>query len=197
MATFKKPECMPVQGGFIVFTPSEQDYLNVMNIMLTTEFRKGKGWNSSHIGWFWGGMTVQGVLPYYYNKVTEPGRSKVLDRCYYNTMADTDECQVQTIDQIKSAHFTVCQKPWSCYRAFINDLCGALHKKWFALRRQAEEFYGLPPTEKPCPAGHGSYVHMRLHDAKLPVAAKFVVPDDSPDFLAPIGNTGYSGTIYH
>ena len=39
----------------------------------------------------------QGVLPYYYNAVTEPGRSLKVDRCIYNTMADTPECTyVQT-----------------------------------------------------------------------------------------------------
>jgi hypothetical protein len=54
--------------------PSIDDYLNLINIELTTEFSKGKGWNRSTIGWFWGGMTVQGILPYYYNRVTRPGR---------------------------------------------------------------------------------------------------------------------------
>ncbi len=47
----------------------------------------------SKIGWFWGGMTVQGVLPYYYNKVAPPGGSQIVDRCYYNTMADTEPCR--------------------------------------------------------------------------------------------------------
>ena len=37
-------------------------------------------------------MTVQGVLPYYYNLVTAKGRKQIVDRCYYNTMADTPEC---------------------------------------------------------------------------------------------------------
>lgn len=59
---------------------------------MTTEFRMGSAWNGSKIGWFWGGMTVQGVLPYYYNAVTSPGRSQIVDRCIYNTMADVDEC---------------------------------------------------------------------------------------------------------
>jgi hypothetical protein len=34
----------------------------------------------------------QGVLPYYYHKVTDSSRSQMVDRCIYNTMADTDEC---------------------------------------------------------------------------------------------------------
>ncbi len=47
------------------------------------------GWAS---GWFWGGKTVQGLLAYYYNNYTAPGRSLRVDRCTYNTMADTPEC---------------------------------------------------------------------------------------------------------
>jgi hypothetical protein len=38
-------------------------------------------------------MTVQGVLPYYYNRIAPPGRSQIVDRCYYNTMADTEPCR--------------------------------------------------------------------------------------------------------
>lgn len=55
------------------------------------------GDESSYLHWFlrrfWGGMTFQGVLPFYYNRVTRPGRSQVIDRCVYNTMADTEECR--------------------------------------------------------------------------------------------------------
>ena len=32
---------------------------------------------------------------------------------------------------------------------------------------------------------------MQLHLAKMPVLSN-VIPDDSPDFLVPIGNSGYS-----
>jgi hypothetical protein len=58
---------MPVQGGFIVLKPSMDDYSKLIHILMNTEFAQGGGWNRSKIGWFWGGMTVQGVLPYYYN----------------------------------------------------------------------------------------------------------------------------------
>jgi hypothetical protein len=27
--------------------------------MTTVEFKRGRGWGKSNIGWFWGGMTVQ------------------------------------------------------------------------------------------------------------------------------------------
>ncbi len=93
MATFKGDDKMPAQGGFLVFKPSVDDYRNIIRTEMTTEFKKYHGWNSSHIGWFWGGMTVQGILPYYYQKVSSPSRILLVDRCYYNTMADTDECR--------------------------------------------------------------------------------------------------------
>jgi hypothetical protein len=107
MATYKHKDGMPVQGGFIVLRPSVIDYENIIDILLTTEFRKGKGWNSSKIGWYWGGMTVQGVLPYYYNMVTAPNRSEIVDRCVYNSMADTKDCWKRDVKALKSAHFTV------------------------------------------------------------------------------------------
>lgn len=120
---------------------------------MTTEFKKHHGWNSSHIGWFWGGMTVQGILPYYYRRVSQPAdRLETVDRCYYNTMADTPECNLQKIEELKSAHFTVCQKPWGCWEHYFrtnnkeNPLCYPLHQRWVQLRKEAEVFYGLVPS---------------------------------------------------
>ena len=63
-----------------------------MDIVMTTEFGKGSGWNRTKIGWCWGGMTVQGLLPYYYNRVSAANRTQMLDRCVYNSMADTPDC---------------------------------------------------------------------------------------------------------
>ena len=50
---------LSLQGGFLVMQPSVADYENIIEIVMTKEFRKFKGWDSSTIGWFWGGMTVQ------------------------------------------------------------------------------------------------------------------------------------------
>lgn len=123
MATFKAEDKQPAQGGFLVMKPSVDDYEGLINILLTCDFVIHQGWNRSQIGWFWGGMTVQGVLPYYYNRITKPGRSIKIDRCIYNTMADVPECMVQNLTDIKSAHFTVCQKPWNCEKYYYNPLC--------------------------------------------------------------------------
>jgi hypothetical protein len=32
-----------------------------------------KGWGGTHVGKFWGGQTIQGILPYFYYKL-HPGR---------------------------------------------------------------------------------------------------------------------------
>jgi lipopolysaccharide biosynthesis glycosyltransferase len=190
----KNKEKLPVQGGFLVIKPSIDDYLNLVNIMLTTEFVLDRGWNNSGVGWYWGGMTIQGLLPYYYYLVSSPKRIKMVDRCLYNTMADTKESEAQSIDEIKSSHFTVCQKPWTC-RGWDKDegLCGALHRKWFQLRKEAAIFYGIPSTDA-CPQSGEHYVQLDFSDAILPTKYDFFVQDESPDVLLPIGNSGYKYT---
>ena len=50
---------MPAQGGFLLLKPSISDYENIVNIVMTKEFKMGGGWDGSKIGWFWGGMTIQ------------------------------------------------------------------------------------------------------------------------------------------
>lgn len=194
MASYKAEISMPAQGGFLIFKPSINDYENLINILMTKEFRQGKGWDWSKIGWFWGGMTVQGVLPYYYNteSQTAANRSQKIDRCIYNTMADTPDCLKQTLDEIKSVHFTVCQKPWMCYRAFVNPLCGKFHQRWFELRLNAEKYFGIPQNHDPCTtSGKRKYFPMKILDSSFVIKDKYFIKDDSPDRLEPIGNSGY------
>ena len=220
MATFKAERSEPAQGGFLVLRPSVADYKNIINIIMTTGFYEGSGWNHSSIGWFWGGMTVQGVLPYYYNAVTAPGRSQKVDRCVYNSMADTGACEYvgsaghllrhffhslfcnlsprsglcrkRTLGEIKSAHFTICQKPWNCYSAFVNPLCTKLHQRWFELRKEAEAFYGITPVSRACHGfGGRRYARMTIDGASFPADQLPYAPDDSPDVMLPIGNAGF------
>jgi hypothetical protein len=200
MATHKGEDHMPSQGGLLVIKPNIQDYRNIIDIILTQEFKMGSGWNGSKIGWFWGGMTVQGVLPYYYNSANIPGqraltpygRRKIVDRCIYNTMADSDECQATDFSLIKTAHFTVCQKPWTCYSSYVNPLCEKLHKAWFQLRREAENYYGLPVVKEACvnKFGRRGYNYMLLDNARTPPDSIFV-PDDSPSFLEPTAESRF------
>ncbi len=211
MATYKKlTEQMPVQGGFLVLRPSLADYRAIIATEMRTEFRQGKGWNASLIGWYWGGMTVQGILPYYYHRVSAPNRSLIVDRCHYNTMADTPECATQQLGELRSAHFTVCQKPWTCLgpRGHVNRLCQQLHERWFQLRAEAEAFYGMRDgaegSQAACTRGRGQdgYSPLRVHQARLPALAggmegsrahyrRNLLPDTSPDRLEPLPEARY------
>lgn len=44
-------------------------------IVKSTPFIPSKGWGGSMIGMFWGGINVQGILPYYYE--VPSGREEV------------------------------------------------------------------------------------------------------------------------
>lgn len=50
----------PVQGGFFILRPDPEHYENMVGIVKEGEFNDSKGWGASGIGWFWGGMTIQG-----------------------------------------------------------------------------------------------------------------------------------------
>ena len=135
-------------------------------------------------------MTVQGILPYYYNIVSAPDRALKVNRCIYNSMADTPECQVQTMNEIKTVHFAgICQKPWSCIRHHQVPLCKVLHDEWLRIRYETEKFYNIPAIASPCGTNNYHYTEMDLTNAKLP--RNIFRPDDSPDNLYPIGNSGF------
>eukprot|EP01035_Chromulina_nebulosa_P017250 gene17250-22779_t len=193
---------MPVQGGFLVIRPNIQDYRSLVNTVMTTEFYNGGAWNKSGIGWYWGGMTIQGLLPYYYQFVSAPNRWLKVDRCYYNTMADSPECQaVKSTDFIKSAHFTICQKPWTCSIGSVGiELCDKLHKKWFELRLEAEKFYGIPLINNPCVhSGESGYVSMALANASFPSLSDELSGfrrDNSPQLLVPTSESRYTSNRY-
>ena len=144
----------PVQGGFLVIKPSRAVYDDLVNIVRVGDFRPGTGWGGV-IGWFWGGKTIQGLLPYYYHKIVPPEMSLKVDICEYNNMVDTDKCRAIPLEIVKNVHFTVCQKPWSCKKSHQYELCGKFHEYWFELRRDLESDYGLPSVNA-CPKGGGS-----------------------------------------
>ena len=50
MASSKDEDKQPVQGGFIVIKPNIDDYLRIINIMMTTNFFNSGAWNRTHIG---------------------------------------------------------------------------------------------------------------------------------------------------
>ncbi len=153
----------PAQGGFLVVRPSMARFEEYQAIIRKGD-HTGAGWGGSHIGNFWGGQTIQGIVPYFYHSV-HPGDAEELNRCVYNCMVDNpyrpntlkcldgketcQDCRLQVPEEVKSAHFTICQKPWTC-TDFVNPrnkvLCEALHKKWFQLRDELEQDEGISPA---------------------------------------------------
>jgi len=155
----------PVQGGFLVIRPSMDTFKEFQGIIRKGDYGAA-GWGGTHVGKFWGGQTIQGILPYYYYKL-HPGRGFEVNRCVYNCMVDNpyrpyksetakkiclngeetcDDCRAQNAKDVKSAHFTICQKPWTCTlhnNPRNKDLCMELHAQWFQLRYEYEAALGI------------------------------------------------------
>lgn len=150
----------PVQGGFLVVKPNIQVFDELCNIVRKGDFRQGAGWAGTGAGAYWGGMTIQGLMAYYYSTVNKGG-GKALNRCIYNNMVDNprdvggfgrgncrdgnktcEDCRLVDAEQISNVHFTICQKPWECFGGGdrpYSKLCTILHGKWFGVRRDLEE----------------------------------------------------------
>jgi hypothetical protein len=71
--------------------------------------------------------------------------------------------------------------------------------RWFALRQEAEAFYGIPTNPNACPrGGHKHYQPMQLQQAVMPYdRLPFVLPDDSLDRYVPIPEAKYTGSRYN
>jgi hypothetical protein len=147
----------PAQGGFLLIRPSMERFEEFCAVIRKGDHRPGGGWGGSGIGNFWGGQTIQGIVPYLYHTF-HPHDAKELNRCQYNQMVDNpyhrdttrcldgqptcEDCRLSEVDSVFSAHFTICQKPWTC-TAHTNPrnmrLCRAFHEKWFSLRDEFEQ----------------------------------------------------------
>ena len=151
----------PAQGGFFVIRPSMETFREFQAIIRKGDHRPGSGWGGSHIGNFWGGQTIQGIIPYYYN-ILHPGKALELNRCQYNCMVDNpyhkgttrcldrqptcQDCRLADMQKVSSAHFTICQKPWTCtFHSNPNNkvLCEQFHRRWFDLRDEFERLLSL------------------------------------------------------
>ena len=150
----------PVQGGFLLLRPSMSVFQEFQQIIRIGDFRSGSGWGGQ-VGPFYGSMTFQGIIPYYYN-VVHPNHGLELNRCYYNTMADNprtektvnyvvqgpcrtgqpedqcQDCRTVPLSQIYSVHYTICQKPWSCLshneEMIQHRLCRSVTHEWYKMR---------------------------------------------------------------
>ena len=151
---------VPAQGGFLVVAPSMETFRE-FQVIIRKGDHTGKGWEGSRIGNFWGGQTIQGIIPFFYS-VKHPGKAQEMNRCEYNCMVDNpywpkttkcldeqptcQDCRLQRPEAVKSAHFTICQKPWTCtlhQNPKNKYLCEIFHNKWFALRDELEVENGV------------------------------------------------------
>jgi hypothetical protein len=104
---------------------------------------------------------------------------------------------------IKTAHYTVCLKPWSCPQYAQDELCGQLHTMWHQVRKEAEIFYGIsdPDTES-CALGPRKlgrkYQTLHLHNAQLPRSSIISSPSDSnyARVLKPLKGAGFVDIDY-
>ncbi len=59
--------------------PSVERFKELQAIIRKGDHRSGSGWGGSNIGNFWGGQTIQGIVPYFYH-VLHPGDALELNR---------------------------------------------------------------------------------------------------------------------
>jgi len=145
-----------VQGGFLILRPSKDAFAEYIQIIKEGNFEGGSGWDGKY-GGFFGAQQFQGVVPYFYDGF-HPGTGVELNRCYYNTMADSprnrkdrcmdatekcEDCRETSPEDIFSGHFTICQKPWTCNahgsNSKFSQLCRNLHGRWFQMRKDLED----------------------------------------------------------
>lgn len=58
----------PVQGGFLLFKPSQEDFSEILNITREGDFRPNDGWRGSGVGYSYGGVGPTGLLSYFFHK---------------------------------------------------------------------------------------------------------------------------------
>jgi hypothetical protein len=162
-----------VQGGFMVLRPSATVYEEFRQIVLEGDFRDGvdgSGWGGK-VEPIYGGMTFQGIIPYYYD-VLHPGQHLELNRCVYNNMCDNpriqsaenatepgacitgevvcEDCRARPSKDIVTAHFTLCGKPWWCPAneggSVADRLCQDLLREWYRMRSELEQSWERSTT---------------------------------------------------
>ncbi|CAM9936653.1 unnamed protein product, partial [Sphacelaria rigidula] len=115
----KTQKAMPVQGGFLLVEPNMVVFDRLCDVVRKGNWRKMTGWEGSNIGWFYGGATIQGLLPYFYH-ILAPGMALEINRCIYNHMCDSVECRAP-----RYAVITELQQPQQVLVGTIVNTVGA------------------------------------------------------------------------
>mmetsp|Transcript_51565 Transcript_51565/g.124475 ORF Transcript_51565/g.124475 Transcript_51565/m.124475 type:complete len:351 (-) Transcript_51565:13-1065(-) len=202
-----KRDDKPYQGGFFMIKPSIETYNEFVDIVRKGDYHSKKGWGSK-VGPFYGGMTVQGLLPYYYEYI-KPGQSVELNRCIVNNMSDKprledparkiskcrtneetcEDCRERPADDVMSFHFTICQKPWNCLKYKpegqidrLRLLCREMNRRWYEYRSRLEISWGRNGT------GPGTflqdhyrgYCHSSGRNGYQAISTPYGLPRDTP-----------------
>jgi hypothetical protein len=154
-----------INGGFAMIKPSMATYQGLVDTVQEGDWRGGGAWGGTGIGYCYGGQTYQGLIPFFYQSA-KAGKAltyEEVDSCLYNNMAASTNTKKRKQDtvpvkEIKTFHFTVCQKPWSCNPHGGIPVCKELHTKWWALRASFEKELGLEQG----PRCKGDYQKMAL-----------------------------------
>jgi hypothetical protein len=161
-----------MQGGFFVVRPDQKVFNELCSIIMAGHFVPGPGWGGKKLGYggYFGAAQIQGLVPYFYGHF-HPNTSIELNRCNYNQMADPprhekkkvcltgeencQDCRDSNMQDIYSAHFTLCQKPWWCpspdqqwlaeevWKGRQGELCMNLHHEWHRIRDDLEQTWQI------------------------------------------------------
>jgi hypothetical protein len=189
------PNKVGMQGGFWLVRPNLTIYDEYRQIILRGDFVPGAGWGGAEYryGGFYGAAQIQGIVPYFYGRF-HPQTFVELNRCVYNQMVDIpyhekygkcltgeeicQDCREANVEDIYSAHFTLCGKPWTCpsieqhsnksesYKWMEKvslvgkkgELCIRLHREWHRIRHNLEVSWGIkePIVQDPSLQPNGS-----------------------------------------
>ena len=107
---------------------------------------------------------MQGLLSYYANIILPQmkGTAKEMDSAIYNNMASNVNFagrKQNTVPaaEIKLAHFTTCQKPWTFCGHGGSVACEGMLKAWWGFRADFEKIRGISLTKR-CGDANGGYV---------------------------------------
>jgi len=161
-----------LQAGFMVFKPNPTMHQEMMDIWHRGHF-DSSGWEKSGIGYYYGGATISGVLPYMFMKL-HPEEGHMVDPCRYNhngadktfykLQLGEDEahadpyCEGFNFRETVFNHFTGCPKPWDCAygdpQKNQTEACKYFIRQWFVMRRNVAAKFGQNVSREPCTAGH-------------------------------------------
>jgi hypothetical protein len=204
------------QAGYLVARrdPSAMDEMIdiIRNGVYTQGYSNESGWGNKGYGGWMGARAMQGLVAYYYDHI-RTGSAVNINGCRHNhmgadimyrrdpffrgdipgvggcrSMKETcEDCMLTDMENIYSAHYTVCGKPWVCttegvsymaktrksYRGknyVINtdavnvDHCMLLIEKWHAFRKEFEDqLYSITKDESIKGLSAGNYKSDLFH----------------------------------